>query len=269
MKDAFAAAATTVARREAKMVFEDAYGKLVKFRIRTFADRCVEIAADPNYDALGFLDKVALAVEAEDCIRHDRRVAKYNKDARFSNPMACVEEIIYLPNRTISKDAVLRLHRGDYISDGRNVIVTSPTGAGKSYLVQALGNSACRCGHKVRYIRHPDLCRCLNIARKNDGYYDLMETFEETGLLILDDLFLEESNATNVTDLLEIITHRVDAKASIIIASQLEPEQWHLRIDTKIIADALLDRLVHNSHNIEIDGPNMREYHALLSAKSD
>jgi DNA replication protein DnaC len=95
-----------------------------------------------------------------------------------------------------------------------------------------------------------------------------MEKFEETGLLILDDLFLEDSNMVNVTDLLEIVTHRVDAGASIAIASQLTPEQWHLRIDTKIIADALLDRVVHNSYKIEIDGPNMREYCASLVRES-
>ena len=249
------------------MTFEDAYGKLVSFRIRAFADKCMEIAEDPAYDGMGFLEKVALAAEAEDGVRHDRRVAKYNKEARFANPMACVEDIIYLPNRTLSKDTVLRLHGGDYIRDGRNVIVTSLTGAGKSYLVQALGNSACRRGCKVRYIRHADLCRSLNIARRNDGHYDLMEAFEETGLLILDDLFLEETSVANVTDLLEIITHRVDAKASIVIASQLEPEQWHLRIDTKIIADALLDRLVHNSYKINLEGPNMREHCASLPAK--
>ena len=251
------------------MTFEDTYDKLVSFRIRSFADKCMEIAEDPTYDGMGFLEKVALAVEVEDSVRHDRRVAKYHKEARFANPMACVEDIIYLPNRTLSKDTMLRLQRGDYIRDGRNVIVISPTGAGKSYLVQALGNSACRRGHRVRYIRHADLCRSLNIARKNDGYYDLMEAFEETSLLILDDLFLEESSMANVTDLLEIVTHRADAKASIVIASQLEPEQWHLRIDTKIIADALLDRLVHNSYKIDLKGPNMREYCASLSAKRD
>jgi DNA replication protein DnaC len=255
-------------RKEAMMTFDEAYGKLVDFRVRAFADRCREIADDSSCDGLGFLEKIALAVETETSVRHDRRVAKYNKEAKFPNPMACVEDIIYLPNRTLSRDAVIRLDSCDYIRDGRNIIVTSPTGAGKSFLIQALGNSACRRGHKVRYIRHADLCRLLNIARKSDDHYDLLETFEETGLLILDDLFLEESNMVNVTDLLEIFTHRADSKASIMIASQLTPAEWHLRIDTKIIADALLDRVAHNSYKIEIEGPNMREYCASLAQRS-
>jgi len=247
------------------MTFDDAYDKLVSFRVRAFADKCKEIAEDSSLDGVGFLEKVAIATDAEDRVRHDRRIEKYNKAARFSNPMACVEDIIYLPNRTLSKESVIRLSNCEYIRNGHNVIVTSPTGAGKSYLVQALGNAACRCGHKVRYIRHADFCRELNVARKVDEHYDLMEEFEESHLLILDDLFLEDSDMRNVTDLLEVITHRADAKASIVIASQLTPEQWHLRIDTKIIADALLDRLVHNSYTIEIDGPNMREYCASLT----
>jgi DNA replication protein DnaC len=245
--------------------FDEAYDRLISFRVRTFADRCREIAEDPSLDSLGFLDKVTLATEAEDRVRHDRRVEKRNKAARFVDPTACVEDIIYLPNRTLSKDSVIRLSGCEYIKNGHNVIVTSPTGAGKSYLVQALGNAACRLGHKVRYIRHADFCRDLNVARKTGEYYELMEAFEEPHLLILDDLFLEDSDMKNVTDLLEVITHRADTKASIIIASQLTPEQWHLRIDTKIIADALIDRLVHNSYPIEIDGPNMREYCAALT----
>jgi DNA replication protein DnaC len=214
---------------------------------------------------MSFLEKVALATEAEELVRHDRLVEKRNKAARFSNPMACVEDIIYLPHRTLSKDTVARLSNCEYIRTGHNVIVTSPTGGGKSYLVQALGNAACRRGHKVRYIRHADFCRDLSVARKNDEHYDLMEEFEETHLLILDDLFLEDTNMINVTALLEVITHRIDAGASIVIASQLVPEEWHLRIDTKIIADALLDRLVHNSYRVEIDGPNMRKHCASLA----
>jgi DNA replication protein DnaC len=247
------------------MTFDEAYDKLVSFRVRTFADKCREIAEDPSHDGMDFLEKVALATEAEDMVRHDRRVEKRNKAARFVDPMACVEDIIYLPNRTLSKDTVVRLSGCEYIRNGHNIIVTSPTGAGKSYLVQALGNAACRRGHKVRYIRHADFCRDINVARKFDEHYGLLEEFEEAHLLILDDLFLEDCDMRNVTDLLEVITHRADAKASIVIASQLTPEQWHLRIDTKIIADSLLDRLVHNSYTIEIGGPNMREYCSSLA----
>jgi DNA replication protein DnaC len=240
--------------------FDEAFDKLVSFRVRAFAEKCREISEDPSHDSLGFLEKVSIAAEAEDMARHDRLVERRNKAARFPNPMACIEDIIYLPNRALSKDAVARMSSCEYIDAGRNVIVTSPTGAGKSYLVQALGNAACRLGHKVRYIRHADFCRDLNMARRIDGHYELMDEFEGSHLLILDDLFLEDSDMQNVTDLLEVITHRADAKASIMIASQLTPEQWHLRISTKIIADALLDRIVHNSYKFEIEGPNMREY---------
>lgn len=246
------------------MTFDDAYDKLVNFRVRAFADKCREISEDPGCDSMGFLEKVALATESEDEVRRNRRIAKHNKEARFSNPMACIEDITYLPNRSLQKDTVIRLERCGYIKDGHNIIVTSPTGAGKSFFVQALGNAACRHGYKVRYIRHADLCRKLSIARRGDRHYEVMEVFEETDLLILDDLFLEESDMTAVTDLLEIITHREAAGASVVIASQLQPEEWHLRIDTKIIADALLDRIVNNAYKIEIDGPNMREYHASL-----
>jgi DNA replication protein DnaC len=246
------------------MTFDEAYDKLISFRVRAFADRCKEIADDSAYDATGFLEKIALAVETEDESRRDRRIAKYNKEARFSNPMACIEDIAYLPNRSLHKDTVLRFESCDYIRDGHNIIVTSPTGAGKSYFVQALGNAACRRSYKVRYIRHADLCRNLNVARRSDDHYRVIEVLEETDLLILDDLFLEESDMVNVTDLLEIITHREAAGASIMIASQLQPEEWHLRIDTKIIADALLDRIVHNAYKIEIDGPNMREYYTKI-----
>jgi DNA replication protein DnaC len=225
----------------------------------------VEIDGDPDYDGMGFLEKVALAVEAETAVRHDRRVARYNKEAGFPNPMACVEDIIYLPNRSLNRDSVNRLADCGYIRDGRNVIITSPTGAGKSYLVQALGNAACRHGHRVRYIRHADFCRQINIARRTDEQYELFDVFEGTDLLIIDDLFLEGSSTANAVDLLEVFTHRADSRSSIMLASQLSPPEWHLRIDTQIIGDALLDRVIHNSYMMEIDGPNMREYCASLS----
>jgi DNA replication protein DnaC len=113
----------------------------------------------------------------------------------------------------------------------------------------------------VRYIRQADLARELDIARRNDDLYACMDSFKSSNLLILDDLFLTETPMQAVADLLEIVNSRI-GRGSLIIASQLTPQEWHLRIDAKIVADALLDRIVHNSHIIEIVGPNMREYYA-------
>jgi DNA replication protein DnaC len=206
-----------------------------------------------------------MAVDAERHARDDRRVAKYNKEAKFQNPMACVEDITYLPNRSLSHDSIARLEECRYIKDGHNIVVVSKTGAGKSFVIQALGNAACRRGHKVRYIRHADLCREMHIARRSDEHYEALIRFEEVGLLIVDDLFLEESDMVATTDLFEIIAHRDGMKRPVILASQLQPQEWHLRIDTKIIADALLDRVVHNAYRIDIEGPNMREYFASQS----
>jgi DNA replication protein DnaC len=244
---------------------EDTYKTLVGFRIRAFADECQRIAEDPRCDKLTFLEKVAQAAEVERNARDDRRVAKYNKEARFQNPMACVEDITYLPNRSLSRDSIARLEECKYIEAGHNIVVVSKTGAGKSFVIQALGNSACRRGHKVRYIRHADLCREMHIARRSDTHYETLSTFEEVDLLIIDDLFLEESDMVATTDLFEVIAHRDGAKRPLILASQLQPQEWHLRIDTKIIADALLDRVVHNSYRIDIEGPNMREHFASKS----
>jgi len=247
------------------MSFDETYERLVGYRIRTFADSCLEIAQDPANDALGFLEKVGLAADAEYRARRDRRVAKYNKEARFQDPMACVEDIAYLPNRTLRRESIARLEECGYIRDGHNVVVVSKTGAGKSFVIQALGNAACRRGHSVRYIRHADLCRELYVARRNGEHYEALAALEEVGLLIIDDLFLEEADMTSTTDLFEILAHRDGKKMAVMLASQLQPEQWHLRIETKIIADALLDRVVHNAYKVEIEGPNMREHFSSLA----
>jgi DNA replication protein DnaC len=243
------------------MTTDELYSMLVGMRIRTFADVVLEIAEDPGKDDLAFLDKVALAAEAEMAARADRRVAKYNKEARFHNPLACMEDIEYLPSRTLNRDTMNRLARCEFIADNHNVICISKSGCGKSFVIQALGNAACRHGYRVRYIRHADLNRELNIARSEGNYYERMDALKAIDLLVIDDLFLQESTMPNITDLFEIIEARM-GRAPAVIASQLTPEEWHLRIDTKIIADALLDRIVHNSYRIDIEGPNMRKHFA-------
>jgi len=240
---------------------DDAIKLLYRFRIRAFADKALEIADDPAYDHLSFTEKIELCTEAESHVRAERKIARLNKQAKFTLPHACIENIEYLPKRSLRRDGIARLAAGRFIDDGINVIIVSATGSGKSYLCQALGNALCRAGRSVRYIRHADLCRELNVARNDGSLYRVMDHFIAVELLIIDDLFLSECSMQNTTDLFEIIEARM-TRGSLMLSSQLAPEQWHLRIDTKIIADALLDRVIHNSHLIEIEGPNMREYYA-------
>lgn len=241
------------------MITDSHYSEMVSFRIRAFADKAKDIAQDPSLDRLSFNEKIGLCIEAERLARQDRKTARYHRQARFANPGACIEGIEYLPNRSINRESIERLASCAFIEDKRNVIILSPSGGGKSYISQALGNIACRKGHTVRYIRQAELTRELTIARRNGDIYECMDSFKAVDLLVLDDLFLTETPMQAIADLLEIIEARI-GKGSLILASQLTPEEWHLRIDTKIVADALLDRMVHNSYIIEITGPNMREH---------
>lgn len=190
------------------MLSDECYNHLVKFRIRTFADTLRMIGADPEFDSMGIDEKIEMAVDAEVAARHDRRVARNNKAACFKEKTACPENIIYMPERNLSREMVERMTSCRFVRDGHNVIVTSSTGCGKSYLSQAIGNAACREGMTVRYVRHADLCKELNIARKDGGHYDKMDEFESVDLLIIDDLFLEETSMLNTTDLFEIIETR-------------------------------------------------------------
>jgi DNA replication protein DnaC len=242
-------------------ISQEHYDKLVGFRLRTFADKANEIAKDPAFDAMTFIEKLAVCIDAESDARWNRKITKRNREARFSHPGACVESIEYLPERNLNRDTVARIATCDFITERRNVIALSKTGGGKSFVIQAIGNAACRKGYTVRYIRHADLSKELSIARKNGSLYEKIDAFVSVDLLVLDDLFLSEMSMVSTTDLFEIIESRM-GKGSLVIASQLTPEEWHLRIDTKIIADALLDRVVHNSYLVKIEGPNMREYYS-------
>jgi len=247
------------------VIEQEHYDKLVSFRLRTFADKANEILADPAFDDMTFAEKLAACIDAESDARWNRKITKRNREARFSHPGACVENIEYLPDRTLNKDTVARIATCAFIAENRNVIALSQTGCGKSFVIQAIGNAACRKGYTVRYIRHADLSKELNIARKSGDLYEKMEAFSSVDLLILDDLFLSEMSMVNTTDLFEIIESRM-GKGSLVIASQLTPEEWHLRIDTKIIADALLDRVIHSSYVMKIEGPNMREHYSTKKA---
>jgi DNA replication protein DnaC len=233
--------------------------KLTALRMRAMAEH-LQMLIDTNRLCELTIDECIIEmIKAEESARSSRKIAKLNAKARFSCAAACMEDIIYLPERKLDRAYIERLSSGSFIEAHDHIVIISETGSGKSYIAQAFGNAACRQMKSVRYIRHPDLCKELNIARKIGGYYELMDSFINVDLLLLDDFFTSSITEANIIDTFEIIEARVD-KGSMIIASLIEPAQWHLRIKTETLADSIVDRIVHRSHYIDLSGPNMRQY---------
>lgn len=238
---------------------DEHFEQLTTFRVRAMAERLHQMVEDGSYNKLTTDECLIELINAEDDARTNRKIARLNSKALFAVPGACTEDIIYLPERKLDKGYIERLATCSYIDDHDHVVIISECGCGKSYIAQALGNAACRKQKSVRYIRHPDLCKELNIARKCGNYYEVMEGFIQVDLLLLDDFFTSPVTEANALDTFEIIEARVD-KGSMVISSIVEPDQWHLCIKTDRLADSIIDRVVHRAHYLDITGPNMREY---------
>ena len=150
-----------------------------------------------------------------------------------------------------------------------NLVIISESGGGKSYIAQALGVAACRNLMSVRYSRLNDMFREINVARAENRVYDALDLFSKPDLLILDDFFTTPiENPLNAVDLFEILEAR-EGRGSTMFASQLEPDQWYLRVNSELCADSILNRAVEHARVLDIKGPNMREYTAALKAESD
>lgn len=206
---------------------------------------------------LSFEERFSLLVDREITYRKDKRLQRLLRTAKFRHP-ACVEDIDYQPSRGFKKAQILSLLSCDWIREKQNLILTGPTGVGKSWLSCALGHQACRQGFSVRYVRLPKLLEELRIAHADGSYFKLMNPLTKTQLLILDDWGLEALNTHQRHDLLEIVEDRHQV-SSTLITSQLAVDQWHRFIGEATLADAILDRLVHNAYPIDLKGESMRK----------
>lgn len=199
---------------------------------------------------------ISFMVEAEFDDRQDRKVKRGITNARFRYK-ANLEEIIYEARRELDKNEILRLSEGTYLRKGENILLTGSTGSGKSYIASALGHQACEQGFKVLYYNTIKLITKLKIAKADGSYIKEMMKIERSDLLILDDFGLEVFDQQSRLILLEMIEDRYNKK-SIIIASQLPVDVWYEVIGDKTISDAVLDRIVHHAHRIELKGESMR-----------
>lgn len=198
---------------------------------------------------------ILLQAELQD--RENRRFDRLQKNARFRY-QASVEEIRYDASRGVNKSVIAKLATGGYLSQGESVLITGSTGCGKSFIASALGHQACAQGYKVAYFNTQKLLMKTKMARAEGTIFKLFESLSKTNLLILDDFGLTHLDKQQQLDLMEIIEDR-HAKSSTIIASQLPVSSWFDVIGEETIADAILDRLVHTSHRIELKGESLRK----------
>ncbi len=245
------------------MLSEEHFEMLTRFRVKAMGDKLREMVEDDAYDRHTFEERMEMLIEAEASARRDRKVAKLVREACFKLPSACVEDVAYLKDRRLSRDRVARLAACDWVEDREVVVIISKTGCGKSLLGQALGNAACRRLFTVRYARLADIMDDLNRCRAaGDGsHYEHMDAYKTVQLLIVDDFMTTPVTTQNAVDLFEIMEAR-EGRAATLIASQLEPNEWYLRIEGELMADSILNRIATGARYIDLDGPNMREYFA-------
>ena len=216
-----------------------------------------------QYAELTFEDRLGLLLDVECTRRADKRLQRRVKNARFALP-ATIEEVKFSPTRGLERRRVLDLTQADWISRHLNVFVLGPTGAGKTFLACALGQAVCRQGFNVRYERTSRLLHQLHLAQADGSYAKCLASLARLPLLILDDWLRDPLTAAQARDMLEILDDRY-GRTSTLIATQIPVTDWHARIPDPTIADAILDRLVHQAHRLELKGESMRKTRTPLS----
>lgn len=216
-----------------------------------------EQLASSEYQSLSFEERFGLLVDRETIERENQRLKSRLKQAKLRQ-QACFEGIDYHHPRGLNKSMILSLGTCQWIHEHQNIIITGATGVGKSYLTCALAHKACLEGYKVRYYRTSRLFRELHAAKGDGTYLKLINSISKFKVLVIDDWGLEPLKDQQRNDLLEIMEDRHGIH-STIIAGQLPVDHWHEIIGNPTIADAIMDRLVHNAHRINLTGESMRK----------
>lgn len=218
----------------------------------------------PEIEQLSFEERLGLLVDRETTERQDRRLKSRLGKAKLKQN-ACVEDINYRHRRGLDKSVVTRLYDCQWVKDHLNILITGPTGIGKTWLACAFAQKACREDYTAFYIRVPKLFQALSLSRGDGSYPKLMNTLAKTSVLILDDWGLSKLTAEQRRDMLEVLEDRHGVR-STIVTSQLPIDNWHGNIGDSTLADAILDRLVHGAYKINLKGESMRKKSNELTA---
>ena len=223
---------------------------------------------DPSLRELSFEERLGLMVEKEWLARKNARIKRLLREASLGVD-ACIEDIYYSAGRSIDKKTIQTLSTCAFMEQKLNIVISGKTGSGKSYLACAFGNKACRQGYRVKYYRMPELLLEVQDAKSEHRYSKFMNQLQKVKLLILDDIGLKSYTLEESRDLLEIVESRYN-RASTILSGQVSHTKWHDLFPDPTIADAVMDRIIHNSYILALDSKqSMREVMAKKNAATD
>ena len=241
--------------------------KLTSLRLTAMARTLEEQMNMPDAGTLSFEERLGLMVDREMTERENRRLQRRLRKAKLRQN-ACMEDIDYRSSRGLSRSLMKSLASCTWIDKHQSVLITGPTGAGKTWIACALAHRACMEGYTVLYKRLPTFLRELSAAKSDGTYGKFIASCSKTDLLVIDDWGLERLNHEQSLELLELLEDRYGLR-STMVAAQIPVDKWHETISDPTLADAIMDRLIHNSHRIELKGESMRIKNSCLTNKKE
>lgn len=240
-----------------------------RLRMTAFGQAVIDIANDPAFDEWTFSAKIRHALAQESNARSERRLLKLLKASRTPNLGACVEDLHYLPGRTLNRDVVARLSACGWIDRCANLVILGPSSVGKSYLAQALVHSAARHDYTSLYYRLDDLANHLAVlGRADPARLKFLAKLHNCDLLVLDDFLTTPIAGETAAELLNILAAR-DGRGSTAVTSQFDPQDWYKSLHDAVIAESILNRIISGAEIVQLAGPNMRRHNATPTDTED
>ena len=236
--------------------------KINELGYKGFKEAYERQSEDIIYTTMSFEERLFQLLDAQDLFLRNKRVTMNHRLSKIKDKLAALDAIDYRSDRKLNKTQIQSLAQLNFINAKQNIIITGKTGCGKSFLAQALANHAIHHSYRVYYIRTPTLLEDIRISRIDGTYTNLLKKFSRFQLLILDDFGVSPMIEDDATNLFEIIEARTSI-SSTIITSQLPVSEWYNYLNNNTVADAILDRIVHSSHRVIIEGQSMRKRNSL------